>query len=218
MRRSSPTSHSSSLPPPALSPAAPSASASHIILASPQPPALSAAASSSSPRNSSSSSSSTSSTSSPPSTATSRLQQISKHIMSTPANSFTCFPADIVPQAPEDPLFGLMAAYRADESPDKVDLVRVLSFSRSLVSRSPMIQFRLQGTQLTPPRALVHTATTVESRGFCPSSKRFVFFSRSIFPISVCIIVSLQWKLPLHALLPTVDTGQLPSQKGRNRP
>ncbi|CAK7225146.1 Aspartate aminotransferase, cytoplasmic [Sporothrix bragantina] len=42
--------------------------------------------------------------------------------MSTPANSFTCFPADIVPQAPEDPLFGLMAAYRADESPDKVDL------------------------------------------------------------------------------------------------
>lgn len=36
--------------------------------------------------------------------------------------STTSFPADVVPQAPEDPLFGLMRAYRADESPDKVDL------------------------------------------------------------------------------------------------
>ena len=35
----------------------------------------------------------------------------------------TSFPAEAVPQAPEDPLFGLMAAYRADTSPDKVDLV-----------------------------------------------------------------------------------------------
>lgn len=37
--------------------------------------------------------------------------------------SATHFPADIVPQAPEDPLFGLMRQYRADESKDKVDLV-----------------------------------------------------------------------------------------------
>lgn len=36
----------------------------------------------------------------------------------------TNFPAEAVPKAPEDPLFGLMAAYRADTSPDKVDLVR----------------------------------------------------------------------------------------------
>lgn len=36
--------------------------------------------------------------------------------------STTNFPADVVPQAPEDPLFGLMAAYKADQSPDKVDL------------------------------------------------------------------------------------------------
>ncbi|CAK7264637.1 Aspartate aminotransferase, cytoplasmic [Sporothrix epigloea] len=42
--------------------------------------------------------------------------------MATHAPSFTCFPADLVPQAPEDPLFGLMAAYRADDSPNKVDL------------------------------------------------------------------------------------------------
>jgi aspartate aminotransferase len=32
------------------------------------------------------------------------------------------FTADVVPQAPEDPLFGLMAAYRKDTSPTKVDL------------------------------------------------------------------------------------------------
>jgi aspartate aminotransferase len=34
----------------------------------------------------------------------------------------TSFPADAVPQAPEDPLFGLMAAYRADSFDKKVDL------------------------------------------------------------------------------------------------
>ena len=34
----------------------------------------------------------------------------------------TAFNADVVPQAPEDPLFGLMAAYRKDTDPKKVDL------------------------------------------------------------------------------------------------
>lgn len=34
----------------------------------------------------------------------------------------TRFPADRVPQAPEDPLFGLMAAYRKDSNSNKVDL------------------------------------------------------------------------------------------------
>ncbi|KAJ5042285.1 uncharacterized protein L3040_004837 [Drepanopeziza brunnea f. sp. 'multigermtubi'] len=34
----------------------------------------------------------------------------------------TSFPADAVPQAPEDPLFGLMAAFRADPFDKKVDL------------------------------------------------------------------------------------------------
>lgn len=32
------------------------------------------------------------------------------------------FGANIVPQAPEDPLFGLMAAYRRDTDSNKVDL------------------------------------------------------------------------------------------------
>lgn len=38
--------------------------------------------------------------------------------------STTSFPADAVPQAPEDPLFGLMAAFKADQDPNKIDLVR----------------------------------------------------------------------------------------------
>ena len=36
--------------------------------------------------------------------------------------SASAFGADVVPQAPEDPLFGLMAAYRKDTDPNKVDL------------------------------------------------------------------------------------------------
>lgn len=36
--------------------------------------------------------------------------------------STTLFNEKAVPQAPEDPLFGLMAAYRADTSDKKVDL------------------------------------------------------------------------------------------------
>lgn len=63
----------------------------------------------------------TSSSSLPPSsTALSRLQNIANHMSSV---SITNFPAEAVPQAPEDPLFGLMRAYKADQSPDKVDLV-----------------------------------------------------------------------------------------------
>lgn len=34
----------------------------------------------------------------------------------------TSFTQDVVPQAPEDPLFGLMAAYRRDTDSKKVDL------------------------------------------------------------------------------------------------
>jgi aspartate aminotransferase, cytoplasmic len=56
-----------------------------------------------------------------PSTPTSRLNAISNHIMGS-ASSPWAFTADLVPQAAEDPLFGLMAAYRRDTSPQKVDL------------------------------------------------------------------------------------------------
>lgn len=52
---------------------------------------------------------------------TDRVRNIANQ-MATPVAA-TSFPAAAVPQAPEDPLFGLAAAYRADTSPDKVDLV-----------------------------------------------------------------------------------------------
>jgi hypothetical protein len=53
-------------------------------------------------------------------TARSRLSQISSHISRSAMAS--PFAADVVPKAPEDPLFGLMAAYRADTFDKKVDL------------------------------------------------------------------------------------------------
>lgn len=49
-----------------------------------------------------------------------RIQTIAKH-MALP--QITSFPAEVVPQAPEDPLFGLARAFKADPSPQKVDLV-----------------------------------------------------------------------------------------------
>ncbi|KAI4662590.1 uncharacterized protein J4E79_004881 [Alternaria viburni] len=63
---------------------------------------------------------SSSSSSTPPQTSSkTRLSQISSHIEPMAA---TAFDANVVPQAPEDPLFGLMAAFRRDENPNKVDL------------------------------------------------------------------------------------------------
>lgn len=47
------------------------------------------------------------------------MQSITGHMSSFASTSF---PAEAVPQAPEDPLFGLMAAYRADTFDKKVDL------------------------------------------------------------------------------------------------
>ncbi|KAF2663934.1 aminotransferase class I and II [Microthyrium microscopicum] len=49
-----------------------------------------------------------------------RLQQLTNQVSSSAMAS--PFSVDVVPQAPEDPLFGLMAAYREDTSDKKVDL------------------------------------------------------------------------------------------------
>lgn len=49
-----------------------------------------------------------------------RLEQISAQMAPTVKPS--AFLADVVPMAPEDPLFGLMAAYRKDKFEKKVDL------------------------------------------------------------------------------------------------
>jgi len=48
-----------------------------------------------------------------------RLSQVSSHLSPMATTSFS---ADVVPQAPADPLFGLMAAYREDTFDKKVDL------------------------------------------------------------------------------------------------
>ena len=50
---------------------------------------------------------------------TTRLANIKGHM---DASNPTVFTSDNVPQAPEDPLFGLMAAYRKDNFEKKVDL------------------------------------------------------------------------------------------------
>lgn len=51
----------------------------------------------------------------------SRVKNIARHL-SPKMTTATSFNAEIVPQAPEDPLFGLMRAFRADTDPNKVDL------------------------------------------------------------------------------------------------
>ena len=48
-----------------------------------------------------------------------RLTSVKGHMAGSNTSVFT---SEYVPQAPEDPLFGLMAAYRKDESENKVDL------------------------------------------------------------------------------------------------
>ncbi|KAK5998550.1 Transaminase A [Cladobotryum mycophilum] len=63
---------------------------------------------------------STSSTTASASSSLARINNIANHI--APMASITSFPAEHVPQAPEDALFGLARAYKADESPLKVDL------------------------------------------------------------------------------------------------
>lgn len=62
---------------------------------------------------------STSSNTSEITTQLSRLSNISGHMAGSAPSVFT---ADRVPQAPEDPLFGLMTAYRNDTFEKKVDL------------------------------------------------------------------------------------------------
>ncbi|KFG88253.1 aspartate aminotransferase [Metarhizium anisopliae] len=74
------------------------------------------------PPSSSSSSSSASPSASPSSSSSlARINNIANHISPAMASA-TSFPADTVPQAPEDPLFGLARAYKADQSSLKVDL------------------------------------------------------------------------------------------------
>jgi aspartate aminotransferase len=70
-------------------------------------------------RTSDTSSSTKSSSSSHTSAPQARLANISAHMA---PDVLSAFPANAVPQAPEDPLFGLMAAFRKDTFDKKVDL------------------------------------------------------------------------------------------------
>lgn len=56
----------------------------------------------------------------PASTAQQRLATLTAHM--APATGSTVSSFDAVPMAPADPLFGLMAAYKADTFDKKVDL------------------------------------------------------------------------------------------------
>ncbi|KAH8703667.1 putative aspartate transaminase [Talaromyces proteolyticus] len=73
------------------------------------------------PAPSQSSSNSTSAPTSSASTPVSRLSQLSSHIMGSTATASVFTPAQVA-QAPEDPLFGLMRAYRQDDFDKKIDL------------------------------------------------------------------------------------------------
>lgn len=79
-----------------------------------------------SPNPTSISTSQSSSSSSSTATTTARLSQLTNHTTQSPtmgsATVDTLFTENVVPQAPEDPLFGLMAAYRKDTFDKKVDL------------------------------------------------------------------------------------------------
>ena len=114
--------------------------------------------------------SSSTSQSSSSSSSLSRLQGIAKQMASS--ISVTSFPAEAVPQAPEDPLFGLMRAYKADESPNKVDLVSQSNQSACTNSR---------GTEqnlltLYLERELERIETTMPNHGCSQLLKRFVLY------------------------------------------
>lgn len=52
-----------------------------------------------------------------------RLDQLNAHMASTNGTAIaSAFGPEVVPQGPEDVMFGLMAAYRRDQDPNKVDL------------------------------------------------------------------------------------------------
>lgn len=101
-----------------------------------------------------------------------RLRNIADH-MASPIST-TSFPPEVVPQAPEDPLFGLMRAYQADPSKDKVDLVGQLL--RSIICLMDFSVSKVADSLLAISRVLEHTATTMQSRGFFRLSRRCAIF------------------------------------------
>lgn len=83
----------------------------------------------------------------------------------------TSFPADVVPQAPEDALFGLMRAFKADQSPDKVDLVGCMQDTATLlkVGNEKYLVYNTDDIF----RESAPTETTMLSHGFYLLSRRY---------------------------------------------
>lgn len=98
------------------------------------------------------------STSSSSSSSLARLNNIANHI--SPAMSTTNFPESVVPQAPEDGMFGLTRAFKADTDALKVDLVSSPA--------PPHLQHAIANHAVSH-RVLVPTAITMLSPGFSPS-------------------------------------------------
>jgi hypothetical protein len=117
-----------------------------------------------------SSSSSTDKTAPVPSSSSSisRLNSIVHHI-SPKMVSTTNFPAEIVPQAPEDPLFGLAREYKADDSPNKIDLVSSTLHTQSFNCAFVMIVV----ADFDSHRVSAHTEMRTQSPGCCQSSRRY---------------------------------------------
>jgi hypothetical protein len=125
-----------------------------------------------------SSSSSTDKTAPAPSSSSSisRLNSIVHHI-SPKMVSTTNFPSEVVPQAPEDPLFGLAREYKADDSPDKIDLVSLTNllsvcFVTNVVAN---LWFFV--------RVSAHTEMRMQSPGCCQSSRRYEYCANQYYTL-----------------------------------
>lgn len=123
-------------------------------------------------------------TPSPSSSSLARLDSIANHI--SPAMvSTTNFPAETVPQAPEDALFGLARAFKADTSPIKVDLVCRSARSRCIAAASiALFGHAVPGNRKlnyshVQNRELARIVLTRQSLGYFLLLKRCVVLIRS---------------------------------------
>lgn len=110
-----------------------------------------------------------------------RLRQLSNQINMSSHGSQTAFSA--VQQAPEDPLFGLMAAYRADKDPKKVDLgIGAYRDNNAVPWVLPVVK-KVRAHFLNRSRGLQHTDFCLDR--LMPSSTRTLISTTNTFPSPV---------------------------------
>jgi hypothetical protein len=83
-----------------------------------------------------------------------------------------------VPQAPEDPLFGLAREYKADDSPNKIDLVSSTLYLYLYFAMNANLWFLV--------RVSAHTETRMQSPGCCQSSRRYESCANQSYTLSAC--------------------------------